>query len=356
MNKTNVLVIDDSAVVRGILSKLIDKQDDMTIVGTAANGKIGVAKASQLEPDIVILDIEMPVMTGLEAVVEIRRNHPKLPVVMFSTLTSSGAEVTMRCMRAGATDFALKPSSNSEIILSMETVLNDLLNKIRSIVGVKRHAPERPSAPVKSSATKVTRLAPQAVVIGSSTGGPAALELVLSGISRPLPVPTFIVQHMPPVFTKALADRLDRKVASHVVEAEDGQIAEAGTCYIAPGAAHLRLERAGASTKISLFDGPPVNSCKPSVEPLFESAAKIYGPRVIAAIFTGMGADGVDGSGILANLGSHVLAQDEASCVVYGMPRAVVEAGHATEVLPLDQMARRLDTLASGGHLSRQAA
>ncbi len=340
-----VLLVDDSVVIRGLVSRIVDAEPDLEVVSTAPDGKVGVDKVRSLDPDIVVLDVEMPVMTGIEALVEIRKTHPDTPVIMFSTLTSRGASTTFDALAAGATDYVAKPSSTDTIVRAMDQVQAELVERIRGLVKNIRPAARRtkvapaPPAPTRPPARRpITRSPIRAVVVGSSTGGPVALEAMLSSIDRPLPVPMFIVQHMPVKFTKALADRLDAKTVHTVVEATGIVTPEAGTVYIAPGAQHMRLQRKTGQIELAVFDGPPVNSCIPSVDPLFSSAAEVYQHQAVAVMLTGMGADGTDGTRALAAAGAEVIAQDEASSVVWGMPGSVVGAGLATEVLPLDRI------------------
>lgn len=333
-----ILLVDDSVVVRGLLGRYIDAEDDLQVLSTAPNGRIGVEKVRQLEPDLVVLDIEMPEMNGLEALAEIRKTHPDIPVIMFSTLTADGAAITVDALAHGASDYATKPSAAGNMVEAMGHVQTELISKIRTLVGTTTRRGAPPAA-ARPSALRPTSKAPiDAVVIGSSTGGPVALERFLTGMGTPLPVPAFIVQHMPATFTKALADRLARKTVHEVVEAADGMVASAGTFYIAPGGTQMHLTGSVGSVTIHVNDDPPVNSCKPSVEPLFESAAQVYGRHTLAVMLTGMGSDGTDGTRTLAGLGCDVVAQDEATSVVWGMPGSVVDAGLASSILPLDHV------------------
>ncbi|MEM8747193.1 MAG: chemotaxis response regulator protein-glutamate methylesterase [Actinomycetota bacterium] len=350
-----ILLVDDSIVIRGMLSRFIDAESDLEVVSTAANGSIGVQKVDKYRPDLVVLDVEMPVMTGLEALKAIRQNHPTLPIIMFSTLTGRGATTTLDALSAGASDYALKPTASGATSDALNQVRDELITKIRALVGARRsRATARPAtrstpsashAPVSYAQRSSQRASVDAVVIGSSTGGPAALERVLHDIERPLDVPAFIVQHMPENFTRALAERLDRKTVHRVVEAEPGMTAEPGTFYVAAGGRHLRLRKRSVSVVLEVYDAPPINSCRPSVDPLFSSAAEIYGRHALTVMLTGMGADGTDGTRRLADAGADVLAQDEATSTVWGMPRSVVEAGLATEILPLDAIGPRIASL-----------
>ncbi len=347
-----VLLVDDSVVIRGLVSRIVDAEPDLEVVSTAPDGKVGVDKVRALDPDIVVLDVEMPVMTGIEALVEIRRTHPDTPVIMFSTLTSRGASTTFDALAAGATDYVAKPSSTDTIVRAMDQVQAELVERIRGLVKSVRPVTRRatvtsaPSAPPPRPGRRSTKRTPiRAVVVGSSTGGPVALEAMLSNIERPLPVPMFIVQHMPVKFTKALADRLDAKTVHTVVEASGTVTPEPGTVYIAPGAQHMRVQRRSGQVELAVFEGPPVNSCIPSVDPLFSSAAEVFQHQTVAIMLTGMGSDGTDGTRALAAAGADVIAQDEATSVVWGMPGSVVGAGLATEVLPLDRIGRTVADL-----------
>lgn len=361
-NPIKVLLVDDSVVVRGLVARVVDNEPDLEVISTAPNGAIGVEKVRSLNPDLVVLDIEMPVMTGLEAIVEIRKTHPKTPILMFSTLTKAGAAATVKALTLGATDYSTKPTDSGGMVEAMKQVEAELVSKIRkfgrlgSTAGGERVA----AAPTRAKLrpTPKTHGSIDAVVVGSSTGGPVALENVLSSIVRPLPVPLLITQHMPPTFTKALADRLDRKVPSAVHEAHHDQLLKPGECYIAPGGHHLSVRRQSPTdVRVVISDGEPIHSCKPSVEPLFESAVDVYGSNLLAVMLTGMGNDGIDGMRRIASLGCDVIAQDEETSVVWGMPRAVVDAGLATEVLPLESIGPRIQELAGNlRHMTRRAA
>ncbi len=361
-DSAKILLIDDSSTIRGLLSRLINSQPGMEVVGTAVNGKLGVEQVRALDPDLVVLDIEMPVMTGLEALAEIRKSHPRLPVIMFSTLTEKGAEATLTALELGASAYSTKPQSSGSMVTALEEVKEDLVSQIKALVRPRSTSTARPSAATRRPRPGSSAPTPpggnpamakrrssgaqiEAVVVGSSTGGPNALEKFLIGIVKPLPIPIFITQHMPPTFTAVLAKRLNSKVSTTVVEGADGMAAQPGHCYIAPGGFHMRLETSGLNTVLVVEDGPQINSCKPSVEPLFESAARFYGPRLLAVMLTGMGSDGVDGAGKIAANGCSVIAQDEETSVVWGMPGAVAKAGFSTEILPIDEIGPRVAML-----------
>ena len=343
---TKVLVIDDSAVVRGMLSKIIKAEPGLELAGTAANGELGIDKAARLAPDVIVLDIEMPVMGGLEALVHLRRRHPKTPIIMFSTLTAKGAAASLDALQKGASDYSTKPSNTSSAAGSIELVREDLIKKILSI----GKAVERPSP---ANGARHLRLAKprqaksnspvDALLIGSSTGGPVALEVLLRAIPKPLSVPILIVQHMPPTFTGVLAERLSRVCTFPVIEAEDGMQVEAGACYLAAGGRHMTLNRQGPSqVQLKLNDDERVKSCRPSVDVMFDSARDVYQDRLVAAVLTGMGDDGLDASVRLAALDVEIIIQDEETSVVWGMPGAIANAGIADQCLPLDQIAPAL--------------
>lgn len=353
-----ILAVDDSLVVRSLLSRLIEAEPDLRLASTASDGRRGVEKVASVKPDVVVLDVEMPVMTGVEALVEIRKIDPDLPVIMFSNLTQTGAATTLEALSLGAKDYSPKPQGSGDPAEAFEQIRSDLFPKIRQAhqirsMRAKRRSewsanatsatPQRRSSEVGNAAPttrapRATRTI-EAVVLGASTGGPVALETVLRSITQPLPVPLLVVQHMPAVFTKALADRLDAKVPTKVVEAEAGMSLEPGHCYIAAGGSHMELE--SHSTKgvlIKTTAEPAINGCRPSVEPLFDTAAKIYGDRLAAVMLTGVGKDGSAGAATIAANGCQVIVQDEDTSVVWGMPGTIAQAGNATSILPIDDI------------------
>ncbi|BCJ43135.1 hypothetical protein GCM10010168_01230 [Actinoplanes ianthinogenes] len=372
----SVLVVDDSVVVRRLIVDALGEAPGIQVVGTAANGLLAQAKIDQLKPDVVTMDIEMPQMDGIEAVRELRKRHTQLPVIMFSTLSAAGATATLEALSAGATDYVTKPSNVGSVKESIAAVREQLVPKIQALGGRRRPPPAapprgpapaagpgrpgagpvpgRPGLPPPGAARPTgpapagppPRRGPQGridiLAIGSSTGGPDALTKVLLGLPADLPVPVVITQHMPPVFTKMFAERLDRSTPLKVVEAGDGMELTAGTVYIAPGDRHLVFTRRGTSTLTQLSNAPQENSCRPAVDVMFRSVAALYGNTAFATVLTGMGQDGRGGAKVLRDAGCEVLAQDEASSVVWGMPGAVVGAGLADEVLPLDRIAGAL--------------
>jgi len=356
MTPIKVLVVDDSVVIRKLVSRVVDSDPELQVVGVAAHGGIALTKIDELEPDIITLDVEMPEMDGLETLAELRNRNNKIPVIMFSTLTERGSEVTIEALSRGASDYVAKPSNVGGTGEALERLQNDLLPKIKALVPRAVSSQARPAAatpPLRSPMRPGQGHRVDAVVIGSSTGGPSALDGVFSALRAPLGVPAFIVQHIPPVFSKLLAERLDRSSPMHVVEAATGMSVEPGVCYLAPGGEHMVLARQGTKVVIGLNDDPPVNSCRPSVDVLFDSAAKVYGKNQLGVILTGMGSDGLRGCETLHGLGAPILSQDQATSTVWGMPAAVTEAGLADEVLAIDDVADRITQWAGTGERLR---
>lgn len=350
MPPISVLVVDDSVVVRRLVTLALEDTEGIEVVGVAANGQIALSKVEQLKPDVVTMDIEMPVMDGISTVRALRRAGHRMPVIMFSTLTERGAAATLDALAAGATDYVTKPSGHGSVGEAVTRVANDLVPRIIALAGPRRvvQAPtaRATTARVAARPTAAVKLLPtpergtvRAVVIGSSTGGPEALSHVLRGLAAPLPVPVVVVQHMPPVFTRQLAARLDRIGPSTVVEAAGGELLAPGTVYIAPGDQHLEVVRSGTVVRTRLQQGPPVNYCRPSVDVLFDSAAAAFGGDQLAVVLTGMGADGRGGVEKILAAGGRVMVQDEETSVVWGMPGAVATGPGAHAVLPLDEVA-----------------
>lgn len=431
MAPTKVLVVDDRALYRKILRDVVNELPGARTVGTAVNGENAIQEVARLRPDLVLLDVEMPVMDGLTALKHLRKSHPKLPVVMVSSPSKSAADMTMQALQEGAVDFIEKPAgvnpadSRRRLLTALRQVLTlarrevvapaapkpvevpaavgapevtrDLEAKaaapgsrIRVITGPDaaqpaakgpvavpaptpaapaedRRAPEKRRAtapsPAPRSHLRVAR-APRSfpdlrpdlpsrisvLAIGTSTGGPAALTKVIPLLPANLPVPVVVVQHMPAGFTKSLAGQLDGRSELAVVEAAEGDDVVAGRVFIAPGGRHMEVVKKSGRMKVRLHDGDPVHNCRPSVDVLFESLASSMDSPVLSLIMTGMGDDGSDGVEMLSRKGSYNLSQDEASCVVYGMPRAVAERGVVHEVLSLERIAPRIrEILALGG-------
>lgn len=338
--KIKVLIVDDSAVMRLVISNLLTQDKQIEIAGTAAHAEAAFEKIEQVAPDILTLDIEMPNMDGISALKVIKKKYPDLPVIMCSTLTQNGAEATIEALNAGADDYICKPSSSSEQSkeAANEAFRRDLTFKVKQLVKlhVETHS-DILSFVSKAANTEKQRV--DIVAIGTSTGGPAALREVLTEIPANFPVPIVIVQHMPPLFTKILAESLEKKIAIPISEAVDGTLLEAGQAYIAPGNYHMVLEYRNNRYQLFLNQDPEVNYCRPSVDVLFHSVAKAYGKHVLSVIMTGMGQDGMNGCQDIKNKGGGVLAQDQASSVVWGMPGAVSKAGLADQILPLKDIA-----------------
>ena len=345
MTRTRVLVVDDAVVVRRLVSDVLEAEPDLAVAGTAPNGRIALAKIPQLNPDLVVLDVEMPDMDGIETLAALRREHPRLPVIMFSTLTERGAAITLEALLAGANDYVTKPANVGSVGAALARVREELVPKIRALCPAPTAATgapplQRPRPPLRRAGSPSPRI--EAVGIGVSTGGPNALDVLIPALPADLGVPVFIAQHMPPMFTRLLAERLDAHSPLSVSEGVDGARADAGRAVVAPGDHHLALQRRGAEVRQVVHQGPRENSCRPSVDVLFRSLAEVYGGGVLGVVLTGMGADGVRGSEHITSRGGCVVVQDQASSVVWGMPGAVAAAGLADAVLPLSELAREI--------------
>jgi two-component system chemotaxis response regulator CheB len=348
------MVVDDSVVVRRMVTDVLSGDPMIQVVGTAANGRLAVAKLEQLKPDLVTMDIEMPEMNGIEAVRAIRNRAggqacSRVPIIMFSTLTERGASATLDALSSGANDYVTKPANVGSVAQSMESVREQLIPKIKALTGCPQTsgpaAPPVTGTPVAVGPPVARATAPKepaVLVIGSSTGGPEALTKVLPLLPATLPVPVLLVQHMPPVFTRQFAQRLDRLCPLTVVEAGDGTPLAPGTVHIAPGDFHLTVGTSGAARRTALNQAPPENFCRPAVDVLFRSAVAAYGGAVLGVVLTGMGSDGRIGAGRIREGGGRVIAQDQATSVVWGMPGAVAQAGFADEVVPLDRVAEAI--------------
>lgn len=346
MRPLRILVVDDSVVIRRLVSDVLSSDPDIEVVGTAANGRIALEKLSALTPDAVTLDIEMPVLDGLGTLRELRRTHPRLPVVMFSTLTQRGGIATLEALALGASDYVTKPSNVGSAAQAMENVREQLIPKLKALCGRRVvAAPQRIAPAPRVHRPPTSRV--ELLAIGCSTGGPEALERVLPLLPAGFPVPVVVVQHMPPMFTGLLANRLNTRCALEVVEAADGDVLRPGRVLIAPGGRHLVLRRVAGRIVVALNDDPPENFCRPAVDPMFRTAAEVYGAGVLATVLTGMGSDGRKGAEVIRSRGGSVLAQDAASSVVWGMPGAVVEAGLADQVLPLAAVANGITSAVS---------
>jgi two-component system, chemotaxis family, protein-glutamate methylesterase/glutaminase len=342
--KIRVMVVDDSTVMRRSICAALGSDPQIDATATAQNGKIALQKLALSQVDVITLDVEMPELNGIDTLKEIKRLYPKIPVIMVSSLTSKGATTTLDALQLGAADYITKPGSVTSMEQSMELLKSELIPRVRELAGLRAIKPAPKAAPVQPKPTvkKVANLLPQrieALAIGVSTGGPNALGKVIPNLPEGFNVPVFIVQHMPPVFTKSLADRLSRDSKIKVVEAEHGMIVQRGWAYIAPGDYHMVVVREGAQVLIHLNQNAKENSCRPAVDPLFRSIAQVYGAKTLACILTGMGNDGLKGAEVLSAAGAEIIAQDKASSVVWGMPGAVTDAGLADPILPLGEIA-----------------
>ena len=332
-----VLIVDDSAAIRGIVSTTLSADSDLRVAATAADGVQGLARVAECRPDVILLDVEMPVMDGLTMLRELRRVQPRLPVVMFSTLTERGAKVALDALVAGANDYVAKPKGATS---------DEVAARIREDVIPKLKQFRRPVAtPGSGPASLVPRATPQprtepvaAVVIGVSTGGPVALSEFLPAFVKSAGVPVLIVQHMPAVFTAHLAEQLTKACGVPIREAPAGHELRPGDVFLAPGGRHLKVTRSGPKVITHLDDGPPENACRPAADVLFRSAAEAWGRQTLAVVLTGMGKDGLKGSEAIHAAGGTILAQDEMTSVVWGMPGHVARAGLAEAVLPLRQL------------------
>ncbi len=362
--RIRVLVVDDSVVIRRLVTHALGEEPLIDVVGAASNGSIALQRIPQLNPDVLTLDIEMPEMDGLETLRRIRRDFPHLRVVMFSTLTERGAAVTFDALTLGADDYVAKASNEGSLDRSMARLRQELVPKIKQFFHVPGQnlagALAEPSSvsvktesPVSSNGipgtTQKARKRPRVVVIGVSTGGPTALSAILPELPAGFPLPILVVQHMPPLFTRLLAERLNSLCKLPVREASQAEPIVPATIFIAPGDFHMKAAPKGNQVCICLDQSIPQNSCRPAVDALFASVAEVYAGEAIAVIMTGMGQDGLRGAQILKAGGASVLAQDEASSVVWGMPGAVATAGIADRVLPLDQIVPEILRRASEG-------
>ncbi|MEW6123944.1 MAG: chemotaxis response regulator protein-glutamate methylesterase [Pseudomonadota bacterium] len=383
-----VMVVDDSVMVRGIVSRWLSEEKGVEIVATHANGQLAANDVQKTQPDVVVLDLEMPGMDGLTALPLILERRPGVAVLVASALTRRGAEVSLKALTLGAADYLPKPDA-SRGMAAADDFRRELTTKVRSLglrilkrslprppVGLSTPAPTPPVAPVaeKAPATapaaptplmarprlsearapeklKPYSMTPPAVLaIGSSTGGPQALTRLFGDIGRSLGhIPTVLVQHMPATFTAILAEHISRAAGRPAREGVDGQVLEAGHIYVAPGGFHMVLEKQGKDTVIRIQDSEPVNFCKPAVDPLFRTVAEIYGRSTLAMVLTGMGSDGANGARLITAAGGSVIAQDEESSVVWGMPGAVAAAGACSEILPLGEIGKKVTRILTGG-------
>jgi two-component system chemotaxis response regulator CheB len=374
-NPLRVLVVDDSAAYRAVVSNALADIPGVEVVGVAANGRIALDKIETLRPDVLTLDVAMPEMGGLELLGRLRSSGSDVGAIMISAVTAEGAHATIEALELGAFDFVVKPDggspqTNAERLRQQLRLKIEAFARSRAVRAILHGPAGKPPARLAGTAhdhqtppqkhgaawegkgralgTAPNSGQPEVVAMGISTGGPPALTFLLPQLPADLPVAVLIVQHMPPMFTRSLAEDLDRRCALHVCEASDGQAVAAGSILIAPGGKQMRVERLGAGPVIRITDDPPENSCRPSVDYLFRSVAETYGPRAVGVIMTGMGSDGAQGCRLMHQRGAIILAQDQASCVVFGMPREPVEQRIAAAI-PLEAMASELVRLVRKG-------
>ena len=354
LKKVKVIVVDDSALMRKIISDMINDQAEMEVIDTAKNGEELLIKISRLMPDVITLDIEMPKMDGKETLKELKKININIPVIMLSSISKSGTESTMECLELGAFDFIAKPSG--AISLDIDKVRNELVQKIKLAFlqnrGKTTITPEKVFKTnreilnrIPNRVSKVQERSVEVVVIGASTGGPKALYQVITALPDDIGVPVLVVQHMPVGFTKAFAERLNLNSKLKVVEACDGEIIEENVVYIAPGGYHMEI---GSGKKIQLNTEPTIWGVRPAVDKLFISATKVYGAHMLSVVLTGMGRDGAKGTAAIKDNGGITMAEHESTCIIYGMPKATFETGKVDEIVPLQNVAREIIKVVMG--------
>ena len=364
--RIRVMLVDDAVVVRGLFARWVEAEPDLEVVATLRTGRDAVNQLERVDPDVVVLDVDMPELDGIAALPLLLEKKRDLVVIMASTLTRRNAEISLRALSLGAADYIPKPGSNREVSAST-AFRRDLIEKIRQLglrakrlrhgikARVSRPAKSAPSivpateeiAPLRLRQMPLTP--PRVLVIGASTGGPQALNRLVVQIDTVIQrAPVLITQHMPPTFTAVLAEHLARVSKFPVREATDGEEVNAGAIYLAPGGKHMKVERRDGTAVIAIDDGPMVNFCKPAVDPLFASAAQVWGNKVLALVLTGMGSDGLAGAKEIVAAGGYVIAQDEETSVVWGMPGQVTTAGLCSAVLPLPEIGGRITRLFTG--------
>ncbi len=341
MRKIRVLVVDDSMFMRRMISDLLSQDAAIEVVGTARNGQEGLEKARALKPDVITLDVEMPVMDGVTMLQKLMQEQPT-PVLMLSSLTTEGAEITLKCLELGAVDFITKPSGS--ISLDIYKISSQIIEKVKAAAQARVAAtsvPTQATAVVSPARAVIARRGGDAplVVIGASTGGPRALSVVMSSLPADLEAKILLIQHMPEGFTRSLAERLDRNSPFIVREAQGDEVLEPGVAFLAQGGKHLKVERGG---RLVLTQDPPVHGVRPAVDVALLSIAQNYPGKVVVAILTGMGSDGAAGVRALYAKGAYTIAEDESTCVVFGMPRAAIQTGCVKRVVPLDQVAQAI--------------
>lgn len=367
-----VLVVDDSAIIRGMIRRWLESDPSIKVVGSAANGEIALREAAKLKPDVILLDIEMPVMDGLTALPLLKKALPQTHIVMASTLTTRNADISLQAMRLGASDYIPKPESRAELSAG-EDFKSAVIAKVIALGTAKRSRAGEPQPCAKNRDSEIAaraygrgevaasprklataraprnvpipvprkgpKLAPLVIAIGASTGGPQALFKFFEALDKSVKLPILITQHMPATFTAILAGHIEKVSGRPCSEAQQGERLKPGNIYVAPGGKHMVVGGTAASPVIELNEDPEENFCRPAVDPMYRSAAKVYGDRVLGVVFTGMGSDGCKGAKAIRDAGGQVFVQDEATSTVWGMPGSVSKAGQADQVLPLEQIA-----------------
>ncbi|MEM6471455.1 MAG: chemotaxis response regulator protein-glutamate methylesterase [Planctomycetota bacterium] len=360
-----VMLCDDSAIMRRLIRSSLLIEPSLKVVCEATDGRDAVNKYGEFKPEIIVMDVEMPVMDGVEAVRELRKRGCKVPIIMFSSLTSRGAEASLDAIAAGATDFATKPVGSGHIAVAMESLQRDLIPKLLECSRVRQSVstPSLPRPAVTGRATEPAgrvlskeRNSVSILAVGVSTGGPQALATLIGSLPKDLPVPTLITQHMPPVFTGLLAERLSAQCDREVKEATDTDVLSPGCIFVAPGDYHMMVKRDRTQVRVVLDQSPPVNSCRPAVDPLFQSVAECYGKNSLGVVLTGMGQDGANGAKSLHDCGGTIVVQDRETSVVWGMPGEVVKRDLADRILPIDQIGGEVSRMIQAGRSARPAA
>jgi len=369
-NVIRVMLVDDSAIIRGLIAKMIATDPGISVTASVADGAQAVKRMAARDIDVIVLDIEMPVMDGLTALPKLIEADPNVKIVMASTLTERNADISLKALEAGAADYIPKPTSTTQIAGASD-FRRDLLEKIKTLGAAARHAAGRslPGAAIRPGQTqaqateptlvpsgpitlrKATNIfKPKILAIGSSTGGPQALLALFKDLKPTINVPVVITQHMPPMFTRILAEHISKATDWTCTEAKDGDVLEPNHAYLAPGDFHMEIVDSPGGPSLRMNQNPPENFCRPAIDPMLRSVVKAFGSRILTAILTGMGADGLKGGELVIEEGGTVIAQDEATSVVWGMPGAVATAGICSAVLPIQELgAHIMDFMGEGG-------
>jgi two-component system chemotaxis response regulator CheB len=356
MDKIRVLIVDDAVLARKVIADSISCDPVIEIVGFASNGRLALQRLAAAHPDLVILDLEMPEMNGLETIDAMRAQYPHLPIVMCSAYTDQGAEQTLEALSRGANDYVTKPSKSRDLEESRTKLREELLPKIKALCTAANGAPTPSASPRPRGTGGLPSVAVDVLAIGSSTGGPSALAAVLPLLNADFPVPILITQHMPKLFTALLAERLAAQSKIKVVEGSAGLEPQPGCAYIAPGGYHMVVRRDGERVVLDLTEDAAENSCRPSVDVMLRSVVEVYGEHVLSLILTGMGQDGLRGCEAVRRRGGIVIAQDEASSVVWGMPGAISEAGVAHAISPLSDIAPQIERIVVANRILRRGS